>query len=179
MCRDASEQLMNFSKRKERPMKRILSTVLVFVVSLSLAGVAMAAAPKPPTSICLYTGGGGGVYALVVKPSSNIKMFDGTQKFYSIQGAIIASVNMPVHGSGYMEGNVFHFTFNSTYNISGTPYFVQVEGFWDVIAKGGSAYAYISASGNWSYSLSQVDCDNYDIVYSQENEGSPYLPPNQ
>jgi hypothetical protein len=170
---------MNFNKRKERPMKKILSTVLVFVVSLSLAGVAMAAAPKPPAKICLNAGGGG-IFALVVKPSSNIKMLDGTQKFYSIQGAIIAPGNnptMPLVGSGYMEGNVFHFTFNSTYDSLNTAYFVQAEGFWDVIALGGTTYMYISASGNFTSPLSQVSCTDYDILYSQENQESPYLPP--
>jgi hypothetical protein len=156
-------------------MKKIVLTMLVFVVSLSLAGVAMAAAPKPPANICLNAGAGG-VYALVVKPSSTIKFLDGTQKFYSIQGAIIASVNMPVVGAGYMEANVFHFTFNATYDLSGTPYFVQVEGFWDVVALTGTAYQYISATGNHTDSLTKVDCTSYDIVYSQENGGSPYLP---
>jgi len=168
-------------------MKKILSTILVFVVSLSLAGVAMAAAPKPPASLCLNAGAGG-VYALALKPGKNIKMLDETEKFYSINGAIIVAgiaLYMPLVGSGYVEGNVFHFTFNSTYNLSGTPYYVQAEGFWDIIAMTGSAYVYISATGNHSYSLSQVSCTDQVIAYSQEsgaaslNERSPFLPPNQ
>jgi hypothetical protein len=165
-------------------MKKILPTILVFVVSLSLAGVAMAIAPNPPRNICLYAGSGG-VYAFLVKPMGNINFFDGMQKFYSIQGAIIAAVNMPIVGSGYVEGNVFHFVFNSTYNISGTPYFVRAEGFWDLVALTGSAYVYDSATGNWINSLSEISCTATAISYSQKskaaslNEGSPYLPPNQ
>ncbi len=163
-------------------MKRILSTVLVFVVSLSLAGVAMALPPRVPATICLNAATGGGVYALLIKPSGNIRMLDGPEKFYSIQGAIVVpGLFMPLSGSGYMVegGPVFHFSFNSTYNISGTPYFVQAEGFWDVVAKAGAAYTYISATGNHTYSLSAVSCTGYDILYSQENQGSAYVPPNQ
>jgi hypothetical protein len=163
-------------------MKKILLTILVFVVSLSLAGVAMATAPKPPASICLQASSS--FYVFAVKPVGNLKMLDETEKFYSIRGAIIATptLNMPLVGSGYVEGNVFHFTFNSTYNLSGTPYYVQAEGFWDVIAQTGTMYAYISLSGNWTWALSAVPCTGQVIVYSQElgaalsNEGSPFAP---
>jgi len=166
-------------------MKKILLTILVFVLSLLLANVAMPAAPKPPASICLYDGNT--YYAFVVKSSGSIKMFDGTRKFYSIQGAIMAgsSPNMPLVGSGYVEGNVFHFVFSTAYNLSGTPYFGQGEVFWDLIAETGTAYVYISLSGNNTFSLTQVACTQLEIVYSGEsgaalpNEGSPYRPRNQ
>ncbi len=168
-------------------MKKILSTILVFVVSLSLVGAAMAAAPKPPKSICLNTLGTTAVYVLYMKPGGNIKMSDETEKFYSIYGAIIAlpTLNMPLVGSGYVEGNVFHFTFNSTYHFLVTPYYVQAEGFWDVIANTGTMYAYISATGNWAWTLQAVPCTDQVVAYSQEsgaallNEGSPFAPPNQ
>ncbi len=157
-------------------MKRMLSTMLVFVFSLFLVGTAMAAAPKPPASLCLNAGGGG-IWVLVVKPSSSIKMEDGAQKFYGIQGGIIGSVSMPLVGSGYMEGGVFHFTFNSTYNSSGTPYFIQAGGFWDVTALTGSLYAYYSFSGNHSGPLSQLPCTDYETLgtlHSQGNTGSDW-----
>ncbi len=161
-------------------MKRILLTILVSVLSLSLAGVATAAPPKPPKSLCINTCcSGGGVFALVVKPSASIKMLNGTQKFYSIQGANIADINMPVVGAGYMEGNTFHFTLNSTYNSSGTPYFIQEEGFWDVISKTGTMYAHFSAGANYTYSLSEASCTDQDILYRQEDEGSPLATPDE
>jgi hypothetical protein len=162
-------------------MKKIILIVLVFIVSLSLAGVAMALPPKPPASICLDTTGGGntmGVLALVVKPSSTIKFSDGTQKFYSIQGALVDSpaVYSPLVGSGYMEGNIFHFVFNSTYNLSGTPYFIQGEGFLDVMAHTGTSNVYISFTGNHNYPLTQVPCTNYEILSEgSEPEGSDLL----
>ena len=166
-------------------MKKIVLIMLVFVVSLSLAAVAMAVAPKPPASICVHVFGPGleaGVYALAVKPGPNIKLADGTQKFYSIQGALIdlSPVYSPVVGAGYMEGNIFHFTLNTTYHYSGTPNFIQWEGLWDVIAKTGSMYGYFSISGSrYSLTLEQVDCTGEVIVYSEENARSPYLLPNQ
>ena len=164
-------------------MKKILSTMLVFVVSLSLAGVAIAASPKPPASFCINAGPGG-IWALVTKAGTNMKMEDGTEKFYSVQGAYISSATMPLVGSGYMEGNVFHFVYNSTYNISGTPYFIQMEAFWDVVTKTGTMYGYYSATGNHSTSLSQVDCTDQVIVYMQGSggpfpDGSPFVLPNQ
>jgi len=159
-------------------MKKIVSAMLVFVVSLSLGGLAMAAASKPPASFCLNAGSLG-VYVLVVKPSSSIKMSDGVQKFYSLQGAIIAIGNhptMPLIGSGYMAGNVFHFTFNSTYDNSGIPAWVQAEGFWDVITHTGTVHQYVSIGSNITSALSQVLCTGSDIVYDQENGKSPYRP---
>jgi hypothetical protein len=159
-------------------MKKIVLIVLVFTVCLSLAGVAMAVVPKPPASICLDTGAAV-VFSLVVKPSSAIKMLDGTQKFWSIQGALLSpGVDFPVIGSGYIEGNVFHFTLNGTYNITGTANWIQAEGFWDVIAHTGTMYIYITASGNWTFPLSQVPCTDYDILFLGSGaEGSPLLPP--
>ncbi|MGZ3880231.1 MAG: hypothetical protein ACXVBF_02780 [Flavisolibacter sp.] len=165
-------------------MKKIVLTMLVFVVSLSLTGVAMAAAPKPPASFCLDTATGGvgtmGVLALVVKPSSTIKFLDGTQKFYSIQGALIdPSIYGPLVGSGYMEGNIFHFTFSTTYFYSGYTDFWQMEGFWDVIAHTGTLYGYQSfggASFSYTFSLTQVPCTNYQILSEgSEPEGSDVL----
>ena len=160
-------------------MKKKLQQTYIVMGALCLillcSSLAMAAAPKPPANICLNNSSGS-VFSIVVKPSSTIKMSDGTQKFYSIQGAVIASVNMPLVGAGYVEGTVFHFNFNGTYNISGTPYFFQMEGFWDLIAKTGTMYAYISATGNWVWTLSQVSCTDYDILYSQEAGGSPFVP---
>lgn len=158
-------------------MKKILSTILAIVVSLSLAGVAMAAAPKPPASICLDTSSLV-IFSLATKATGNIKMEDGAQKFYSIQGAYLApSVYFPVVGSGYMEGNIFHFTLTGTYNVSGTPNWIQAEGFWNVTAHTGAMYAYITASGNHTYTLSQVPCTDYDILFLGSGaEGSPLLP---
>ena len=76
-----------------------------------------------------------------------------------------------------MEGNVFHFTLTGTYNLTGTAYFIQGEGFWDVIAHTGTMYAYISATGNWTFTLSQVPCTDYDILFLGSGaEGSPLLP---
>ncbi len=160
-------------------MKKIVSTMLVFVVSLSLVGVATAAALKPPASICL-SAGGVGVYVLGVKPSSAIKMSDGTQKFYGIRGAIIApggDPTMPIVGAGYMVANVFHFSFNGTYDTSGAAEWVQAEGFWDVVSLTGTVHQYISAGpSNITNALSQVSCTGYDIVYSQGDGASPYRP---
>jgi hypothetical protein len=181
---------MNFSKRKDKPMNKILSIIVVFVVSLSLAGVAVALPPRAPTTICLQTVNTATVYVLVMKPGTNVRLSDGVMKFYDIQGAIITSpgpsgINMPLAGSGYVEGNVFHFTFDSTYHIDNTPYFVQAEGLWDVVAKEGTMYAYISISGNFAWSLQQVSCTDQVVLYSEEseagllNEESPFLPPNQ
>ncbi len=158
-------------------MKKIISMILVFIVSLSLVGVATAAALKPPASVCLNAAGGG-IYALVVKPSSAVKMLDGTQKFYSIQGAIIVGFNMPLVGSGYMAGNTFHFSFTSTYNNAGTPVYIQAEGFYDVVAKTGTEYIHYSNSGDFVNPLTPVPCTNYDILYGQEIVGSQFLPPN-
>jgi len=161
-------------------MRKILLMILVFVVSLSLSGVATAAALKPPANICLDTGAGL-IYSLVVKPGSAIKMQDGTQKFYSIQGALLtpsAALFGAAVGSGYMEGSVFHFTLTGTWNLSGTAHWMQGEGYWDVVSHTGTMYAYFTTSGNWTFTLSQVPCTDYDILNQGLGaEGSPLLGP--
>jgi len=132
--RSMLQTIRNFGKEKEKPMKKIVSTMLVSVVSLTLAGLAMAAAPKPPASICLDLGVGA-VYCLAMKSSSAVKMSDGTQKFYNIQGAIVSGATWPIVGSGYIEGTVFHFSVNGAYNNSGTPQWVQQCTLMSVLAE--------------------------------------------
>jgi len=163
-------------------MKKLLLITLVFVVSLSLAGVALAArgGPRPPASICLNAVGYGVIFALLNKPAGNIVMSDGTEKFYSIQGAFMEfGCNFPVLGSGYVEGNVFHFTLDGTYAHYGPIYFLQAEGFWDVVAHTGNAYVHYSFGTDYNFTLQQVPCTGENIVYSQENQGSTSAPSNQ
>ncbi len=178
--KDTPEQFVNFSKEKEKPMKKIVSTMLVFVVSLSLVGMAMAAGPKPPASICLDTGASV-IMILGVKPSAAIKMQDGAQKFYSIQGALISlpipQIFCAAVGSGYMDGDIFHFTLTSTWNNSGTANWMQGEGYWNVTAQTGTMYAYFTVTGNWTFTLTPAPCTDYDLLFQGSGaEGSPFLP---
>ena len=167
----------------EKKLRQTYIVIGALCLILVCSSLAMAVAPKPPASFCLDTTGGGittGILAFVVKPSSNIKFLDGTQKFWSIQGALIdPPIYSPLVGSGYMEGNIFHFTFSITYYYSGYTNFYQTEGFWDVIAHTGTLYAYQSfggASYSYTFSLTQVPCiDNEILSEGSEPEGSDVL----
>ncbi len=141
-------------------MKRILLTILVFVVSLSLTGVAIAASPKPPATICFNTTESTSQFSLLIKPMGNIKMSGGPEKFYSIQGLYFDATNGPaaLSGSGYMDGSVFHFSLNATYTFEGTAGFFQADGYWDVDAKTGPIYSLWNNTVHYSWTLVQVSC---------------------
>ena len=141
-------------------MKKILLITLVFVVSLSLAGVSMAAAPKPPATICFNTMESQSEFSLLIKPMGNIKMSDGTEQFYSIQGVYYDPTNgaAAVSGSGYMDGSVFHFSLNATYTWQGTAGSFQADGYWNVETKTGPIYSVWNSTVHFTWSLVQVYC---------------------
>jgi hypothetical protein len=153
---------MNFSKRKDKPMNKILSIIVVFVVSLSLAGVAAALPPRAPTTICFSTVENefGSEFSLLIKPMGNIKMSGGPVKFYSIQGVYFDPTNgaAAVSGSGYMDGSVFHFSLNGTYTFEDKAGFIQADGYWDVATKSGPIYTYWNSTIRFNWSLVEVSC---------------------
>jgi hypothetical protein len=106
---------MNFSKRKDKPMNKILSIIVVFVVSLSLTGVAAALPPRAPTTICFSTVENefGSEFSLLIKPMGNIKM-SGGPVVYSIQGVYFDPAIVPqqfqVRGIWMEVFFIFHLT---------------------------------------------------------------------
>jgi len=146
-------------------MKKILLTILILVLSLSLTWVAMVRAKglSPPASFCAKSGST--VYVFTVKPGANVQMRDGVMKFYTVQGAIIAdpTINVPLSGSGYMTGNLFRFSYHTTFYVSNPVesnivYFSPVEVFWDVTANEGSFYVYNYPGGTTVFPLEEVPC---------------------
>ncbi len=142
-------------------MKKILLTILVFVLSLSLAGIAIAASPKPPASICFNIAENQNEFSFLIKPMGNIKMSGGPAKFYSIQGVFFDPANdgpAAVSGSGFMDGDVFRFSLNTTYRFQNLAGFGQIDGYWDVVAKTGSMYTYWNSTVRFIWTLVQVSC---------------------
>ena len=118
-------------------MEKLISIMLVFVVSLALAGVAMAAKPAPAAVSC-WDWSNGFKTVLSIKPwSGNIAISGGTIKFYAIHGEVSngSSLSAPVSGTGHMEGNIFHFSLTGTSLVSGRVWTYEFEGFWDVVNK--------------------------------------------
>jgi hypothetical protein len=171
-------------------MKKIFLAVLVFALSLSLAGVAMAAAPKPPANICLGWSGLTGV--LYIKASGNTTSSVGKVKFYTIVGEITnsGSYSAPATGTGHMKGNVFHIGitgFNKY--VDGRVWLYILEGFWDVVNKTGTGslqgIVRDNATGNAvveddqpTLTLVLQDCSTSVIVYSEDSDlgGTGRLP---
>ena len=145
-------------------MKKIISTMLVFVFSLSLAGVAIAASPKPPANICFTTVESPNVeLSLLIKPMGNIKMSGGPEKFYSIQGLYYDPTEGPaaVIGSGYMDGSVFHFSLNGIYTWQGLAGYFQADGYWNVDTKAGPIYTFWDSTTHVTWSLVEVSCTEH------------------
>ncbi len=117
-------------------MKKLILIMLVFVVSLALAGVAMAAKPAPEAVSCWYWSPSGFRTVLSIKSfSGDIAIYGGKIKFYAIHGELsVGSYSAPVSGTGHMEGNIFHFSFAGTL-FSGRVWTYEFVGFWDVVNK--------------------------------------------
>ena len=159
--------LKYISKRKERSLKKLISIMLVFVVSLSLAGAAMPAHAKslsPPATLCLGTDVTF-VFVLSIKPGANIRMLDGVQSFYSIQGALIdMGYGFPLVGAGYTtDGNKFYFTLNSAFSLDGEFYSFQAEGRWNIGSKRGMILYHTPDMGNEIFLMEQVPCTDYEM----------------
>ena len=116
-------------------MKKLISIMLVFVVSLALAGVAMAAKPAPAAVSC-WDWSNGFKTVLSIKPwSGDIAISGGKIKFYAIHGEVlVGSYSAPVSGTGHMQDNIFHFSFSGTLS-SGRIWTYEFVGFWDVVDK--------------------------------------------
>jgi hypothetical protein len=101
-------------------MKKVAVIFLVLTVCLAAAQATFAAAPKPPGSICLkvYIQN----YYLIMttrSTSGNIKMKDGQVKLYSIDAILQTNnFNMPMTGTGFMEGNEFVYTMVGSHNVN-------------------------------------------------------------
>ncbi len=143
-------------------MKKIISTMFVFVLSLSLAGAVMAASAKPPASICFTSPEHPEkVFALVIKATGSITMSGGSVKFYSIQGFYYDPDNdmAAVAGSGYMDGTVFHFSLHATYTWHYAAGSIQIDATWDVVANTGTMYSFWNSNNHQSWTLTKVSCN--------------------
>ncbi len=125
-------------------MKKMPAIMLVFLVSLSLAGVAMAGPGVKLAPVSCWNMGGFKTI-LSIKPfSGNIAISGGTIKFYAIHGEVSnGSFTAPVTGTGHMEGDVFHFSLTGTSWVSGRVWTYEFEGFWNAVIQGGEA-AYLA-----------------------------------
>ncbi len=163
-------------------MKKMISIILAIAFSLSLVGVATAAAPKPPVNLCVDTGALA-IFSLATKPLGVLKTGDGPRKLYGITGFFLTIFSTsPATGSGYMNENTFHFNVDSTYNPLGTLIWLKAEGFWNVVDHTGTLDVYFSSGTTDTYTLTEVACDELDIVGMQgsgaalPNAGSPFVP---
>jgi len=147
-------------------MIKIFSIMLVSVVFLSLAGVAIAASPKPPASICFKAmqDQAAYYYALLIKPMGTIRIFDGPKKIYSVQGDYsneVSGSTSAVSGSGHMDGSIFHFSLNGPYTWEETPAFFNADAYWDVDAKTGTIYSVYSNTVRYKWTLEQLPCSEF------------------
>jgi hypothetical protein len=101
-------------------MKKIWTILLVLAVCLAAVQIAFAAAPKPPGSICLRVDIQNYYLIMTTRSTSgSIKMKDGQVKLYSIDAILQTNTfNMPMTGTGFMEGNEFVYTMVGSYNMN-------------------------------------------------------------
>ena len=165
-------------------MKKLLFVILVFILSFSSVGVAMAAS-KPPPKICLNWSTTLFTTVLSIKPfGGNITITSGEKiKFYAIHGELTngSDFSAPVAGSGHMDGDVFHFSLTgSTLWIDGNIWTFQFEGFWDVVndTGTGSDQGMVRNTGTGNIMVGEFDapitlqpgtCSTTVILYSADS----------
>jgi hypothetical protein len=140
-------------------MKRILFVLLALVLTLSLAGGALAANPKPPNRLCLEleTFGTPNQLTLSIKPSGTVKTSGNTSvKFHSITGEFcgVPGVNIesiPLTGGGHVnDSGVFHFsvTGSALYSTGDNQIWTYFfEGKWDLVNNTGTYSTHNFSSG--------------------------------
>jgi hypothetical protein len=150
-------------------MKKTPFVLLVAVLSLSFVGTSMAAGFKVPKSMCLRVKeqGPSSVIVMTTSKGGSVQM-GGDEKvsFIPIQGIIDDPSVGPwqMQGSGCLRGDVFHFTFTSSFAVS--PYFYNLagEGRWNFASSTGWADVGVlrmpdNQSNAIYWPLEQVACD--------------------
>jgi hypothetical protein len=126
-------------------MKRSLLIILVLGLILAIPGLALAAAPKPPKSLCVKWGDLDDTSYLAIKSLATVS---GTGAFYTIAGehVLSPSISVPVIGTGHVNAQgVLHFSFTgaATFNpggdcpINGTQTLVA-QGTWNLASQSGT-----------------------------------------
>jgi hypothetical protein len=155
-------------------MKKIPFVFLVAVLSLSFVGTSMAAGFKVPKNMCLRLAGPGlqPVITIAISKGGTVQITANEKvAFNSFQGVILddnITGPIPIQGSGYVKGSVFHFTFTGTYLFNDIrTWTIAAEGQWDLASGTGEA-AVIRLSGagdayESSWPLEEVACDTLAI----------------
>ena len=160
-------------------MKKILFAFLVAVFSFSLAGASMAAGIKVPKSMCLRVEGPlpQPVITIATSKGGSVKIAaNETVAFSSFQGVLLdpnSAAPIPIQGSGYVKGSVFHFTFTGTYRFNDIrTWTIAGEGLWDLASgTGGVDVTNLSGTGDAyesKWPLYQVACGTLAISSDTE-----------
>jgi hypothetical protein len=97
-------------------VKRVLLVLLALALTLSLAGVASAAAPKVPKTLLLIESSSNWNLILVTKLTATVKTAAGPVKIYAINGEQFVPneaglESLPIVGTGHVnDQGVFHFS---------------------------------------------------------------------
>jgi hypothetical protein len=145
-------------------MNRVLLFLTALGLSLFWAVAVQGAAPAPPSSICLQWGDLDDVSSFTTKVAGKQAVGGGTVKFYTVEGrhVIPGKVTVPLAGSGYMDGTIFHFSFAGAAKFETAnglqTYSLWAQGTWDVTAKTGTIQFHWSIPTDGEKDLVAVDC---------------------
>jgi hypothetical protein len=147
-------------------MKRTLILLMILGLSLGLAAPAPAAAPKVPTSLCFHWGDLDDTTSLVIKKGSSVTMTSGKVSYYNLSGKHLiprdTPITVPLIGTGYVQGNVFHFSFTGAAAFDAgsglQTHSLSVDGSWDLVAYTGSINYHWSLPTDGIEAINAMDC---------------------
>jgi len=147
-------------------MKRTLIFLMILGLSLCLTAPAPAAAPRVPTSLCFEWGVLEDTTSLVIKKGSSVTMASGNVSYYNLSGKHLipraTPITVPIIGTGYVQGNVFHFSFTGAAAFDAgsglQTHSLSVDGSWDLVAHTGSINYHWSLPTDGIEAINAVDC---------------------
>lgn len=155
-------------------MKKVFLAILLVFVAFFFTGAAMASDPvaKVPKSMCLNVPATDVVFSIATKAGGSMKI-SGNQKikFYDIQGNYFDGVtSTPIDGSGYMNGNIFHFSFRGLLYTAPDALSISGDAYFNISAQTGSINILLRTDagvGERIWTVEAVPCSSVTIPYSE------------
>jgi hypothetical protein len=136
-------------------VKRVLLVLLALALTLSLAGVASAAAPKVPKTFLLIESPTNWNMILVTKLTATVKTAAGPVKIYAINGErfmpdLPGLESLPIVGTGHVnDQGVFHFSVTGSAQHNTNLYTYHIEGKLTLATSTGTYMWHSFSSGGY------------------------------
>jgi hypothetical protein len=162
-------------------MKKTLLILMALLLSLSVAGAALAGGANPPKALALKWDPWNEVDLLTIKMNAPLKTADGKVKFYTIAGNHLwlsdpAEMSIPIAGAGHVipGTTTFHFSYSGSYKSGSSFYGLMCEGDYDLfLGTGTLTFQYL----NFGVIGNPINTGNRQTIGITANPTDTYVAP--